>query len=208
MAQTNPKDKGGVRAALSDQALDVLLREARSHNGWQDRPVTSTQLQAIYDMAKMGPTSANCCPARYVFLTTSEARERIKPFLFGANVEKTMSAPAAVIMAHDLEFPETVPDLYPAVPEAKDWFTGSAEATRTHALRNGTLQHAYFMLAARALGLDCGPMGGIDYDGIDKEFFSGTSWRTNFVLALGYGDDAKLYERGPRPSFDDVCRMV
>ena len=193
---------------LPDATLDQLFREARSFSYWLDKPVSNEMLQAVYDLARMGPTSANCGPARFVFLKSDEAKKRLKPHLGEGNIEKVMTSPVTVIIAHDLEFFEKLPQLFPHSPDAKTWFSWSEAHAETNAFRNGSLQGAYLMLAARALGLDCGPMSGFSNEGADKEFFEGTTWRSNFICGLGYGDRAKLHERSPRLSFDEACQLL
>lgn len=192
---------------INDEALDLIFRNARTRNGWEERDVTSTLIQAVYDLTKMGPTSANCSPARFVFVTSDAAKARLKPLVMGGNQEKTMTAPVCVIIGHDMEFYERLPDLFPHA-DAKSWFVGSDELIAETAFRNGTLQGAYLMIAARALGLDCGPMSGFDKDGVDKEFFAGTKVKSNFLCNIGYGTDKDLFDRGPRLSFDDACQIV
>lgn len=194
-------------AALSDASLDAIFREARTFNAWQDKPVGLALLQAVYELTKFGPTSANCSPARFVFVTSEAAKARLKPHLDGGNVDKTMSAPATVIIAHDLDFAEQMPKLFPHNPGAKDWFADPDKALET-AFRNGTLQGAYLMIAARALGLDCGPMSGFDPDGVDTAFFAGTRFKSNFLCNLGYGDPSDLHERSPRLTFEEACKVV
>lgn len=191
---------------LDDAALDTLFRDARTHNGWADRPVDAETLAAAWDLAKWGPTSANCSPARIVFVVSAEAKERLKPCLAEDNVAKTMAAPATAVIAYDLDFYERLPDLFPAV-DARSWFVGNADLIETTAFRNGSLQGAYFILAARAVGLDCGPMSGFDNAKVDEVFFAGTRIRSNFLCNLGYGDPAKLYPRNVRLAFDDACRI-
>jgi 3-hydroxypropanoate dehydrogenase len=193
--------------AISDDALDVIFRSARSHNKWQDKPVSNALLMAVYDLMRMGPTAANTSPARIVFVTTQEAKARLKPHLNTGNVAKSMSAPAVAIIGYDLEFYERLPELFPSRPEMKDSFKEPV-ATHTVAFRNGTLQGAYFMIAARALGLDCGPMSGFDNAGVDAEFFAGTKIKSNFLSAIGYGDPAGVFPRLPRLSFDEACKIV
>lgn len=195
---------------VNDHALDIIFRDARSQNGYLDRSVPEVLIRAVYDLAKMGPTSANCSPARFVFVTTPEGKERLLKFSSSGNREKTAAAPWTVIIAHDLRFAEKIPQLFPHNPGAKEWFNSNAEET---AFRNGTLQGAYLMLAARALGLDCGPMSGFDMDGINREFFQSEAgeeqnWRANFVCNLGYGDKSKVMERLPRLEFDEGCRIL
>ena len=192
---------------INDEALDIIFREARTRNGWEERDVSKTLIQAVYDLTKWGATSANCSPARFVFLESDEAKERLKPHLLPGNVEKTMGAPCCVIIAHDLEFYEKLPELFPHT-DAKSWFVGNDDLIKETAFRNGTLQGAYFMIAARALGLDCGPMSGFDQDGVSKEFFGGTSYKANFLCNIGYGTDKDLFPRSPRLSFDEACQVL
>jgi 3-hydroxypropanoate dehydrogenase len=193
--------------ALDDPALDQLFRAARTHKQWEDRPVDDDLLRRLHDLARWGPTSANCCPARLAFLRTRQAKERLRPALVPGNVEQTMNAPVTVIVAHDLEFYEKLPRLFPHT-DARSWFVGDEPLIQETAFRNGTLQGAYVILAARALGLDCGPMSGFDRDQVDREFFAGTSIRANFLLNLGYGVRDKLHPRGPRLDFDEACRLL
>jgi 3-hydroxypropanoate dehydrogenase len=195
-----------VASQLNDKALDQLFREARTHNGWLDKPVGDDVLHQLYDLVKMGPTSANCLPMRLVFVRTQAAKERLRPHLAPANVEKTMAAPVTVIVAHDLEFYERLPELFPHA-DARSWFVGNDELIRTTAFRNGTLQGGYLILAARSLGLDCGPMSGFDNAKVDALFFPGGKVKSNFLVNLGYGDPAKLFPRSPRPTFESVCRV-
>jgi 3-hydroxypropanoate dehydrogenase len=194
--------------AVSDEALDTLFRAARSHNRWTDEPVSEALLMAIYDLMRWGPTSGNITPARILFLTSIDAKRRLEPLLNEGNKEKSMTAPALAIIGYDLDFPETLSILKPNAPGAKKYYDGKPELIREDAFRNGTLQGAYFMLAARALGLDCGPMGGFDRAGVDKEFFAGTAIKSNFLCALGHGNPAALHPRGPRLSFDQACKIL
>jgi 3-hydroxypropanoate dehydrogenase len=189
---------------LSDEGLDLLFREARTHKGWQDREVSEVLLQAVYDLAKWPPTSANCQPMRVVFAKSTEAKEKLRPALMAGNVDKTMAAPVCAIIAYDLEFHEKLPELF-AQADARSWFAGKPEAIQENAFRNGSLQGAYFMLAARALGLDVGPMSGFDKEKVDEAFFPGGRWTVNFLCNLGYGDPAQLPPRDRRPSFEDAC---
>lgn len=193
--------------AISDDALDQLFRAARTQNAWQNKPVSQTLLHALYDLMRMGPTSANCSPARLVFITTAEGRERIKPFLAPNNVAKVMQAPVTVIIGHDLEFYEKLPQLFPH-SDARSWFLGNEKLIQSTAFRNGTLQGAYLIMAARAVGLDCGPMSGFDNDGVDKAFFSGSAVKSNFICALGYGDPIAVFPRSPRLTFDEACQII
>lgn len=193
--------------AVNDEALDIVFRTARSQNKWLDKPVSAALLMAVYDLMRMGPTSANCSPARIVFLTSEESKLRLKPHLMASNIEKSMTAPAVAVIGYDLDFPALLPRLFPHNPGAKDWFNDPVLRERT-AFRNGTLQGAYFIVAARALGLDCGPMSGFNNDAVDKEFFPGTNVRSNFICAVGYGDPSGVFARSPRLEFDEACRIV
>jgi 3-hydroxypropanoate dehydrogenase len=193
--------------AINDEALDVIFRKARTQNKWQDKPVSPALLMAIYDLMRWGPTSANMSPARILFVTTKEAKERLKPFLSEGNREKTISAPATAIIGYDVAFAEKLPKLFPHAPDAKDWFKDPAIA-QVHAFRNGSLQGAYFIVAARSLGLDCGPMSGFDNAGVDREFFGGTTIKSNFLCSVGHGDPAGVFPRNPRLSFDEACKIL
>ncbi|HHI82020.1 MAG TPA: malonic semialdehyde reductase [Rhizobiales bacterium] len=195
------------KPVIGDEALNQLFRYARTYNGWLDKPVSEIQLRGIVDLMKMAPTSANCQPIRIKFLCSQEAKDRLKPFLMEGNVEKTMSAPVTAILAYDLDFYERLPELFPHT-DAKSWFEGNDELIETTAFRNSTLQGGYFILAARALGLDCGPMSGFDNAGVDKEFFAGTNIKSNFLCSVGYGDPKSIFERSPRPSFDDLAEIL
>ena len=194
--------------AISDEALDIIFRTARSHNRWTDQPVSDAHLMALYDLLRWGPTSGNSCPARFLFLTSAEAKERLKPHLDKGNQEKSVTAPALAIIGYDLDFPKTLIKLAPHNPKAADHYAGKPELARTDAFRNGTLEGAYLIIAARALGLDCGPMGGFDRDGVDKEFFAGTNIKSNFLCALGHGKTDALRPRAPRLSFDEACKIL
>ena len=193
---------------LSSAGLDLIFRTARTHTVWLDKPVDDALLRQVYDLAKMGPTSANMCPLRIVFVRSREAKERLKPALDGGNVDKTMKAPVTAIIAMDIRFYEKLPQLFPFA-DAKAWFKDlPANVLEYTALRNGSLQGAYFMLAARALGLDCGPMSGFDNAKVDAAFFGGTTIKSNFLCNLGHGDASKLHPRAPRLSFEEACRVV
>lgn len=192
---------------VTEADLNLLFLEARSHNGWLDRPVDDSVLRRMYEIARMAPTSANSQPMRVVFLKSPAAKERLRPALSPGNVEKTMTAPVTAIIAHDLEFFEKLPRLMPHI-DARSWFAPlPAERQARVAFQNGTLQGAYLMLAARALGLDCGPMGGFDNAKVDAEFFPDGKWKSNFLLNLGHGDPAKVFPRNPRLDFDEACRI-
>ena len=197
-----------MSGVLDDRALDIVFRNARTHNEWLDDPVTDDDLRAIFDAMKFGPTTANSWPARFVFLRSRESREKLAPHLSEGNREKTLRAPICAIVAYDLEFYERLDRLFPHDPTARSWFAGKDEHVRVTALRNGSLQGAYFIVAARSLGFDCGPMSGFDNDGVDAAFFAGSGWRSNFLCNLGHGDASKLFPRNPRPGFDEVCRIV
>jgi len=194
---------------LSAEALGTLFVEARTYNGWVDRSVEDATLARIWELASLGPTSVNCSPLRVVFVKNDEAKARLKPALLEGNVAKTMAAPVTAIFAHDSRFFEFLPRLFPHT-DARAWFDGSGkeEAARVTAFRNSTLQAAYFMLAARSLGLDCGPMSGFDNNAVDREFFPDGRFRSNFLCNLGYGDAASLHPRSPRLGFDDACRIA
>lgn len=196
-----------MRHAIPDDALDQLFRAARTQNAWQDKPVSATLLHAIYDLMRMGPTSANCSPARLVFVTTKEAKEKLKAFVSPGNAPKVLTAPVTVIIGYDLEFYQKLPYLFPHT-DAKSWFAGNEKLIQTTAFRNSSLQGAYLMLAARAVGLDCGPMSGFDNDGVDKAFFAGTTIKSNFICGLGYGDPSGVFPRSPRLSFDEACQTA
>jgi 3-hydroxypropanoate dehydrogenase len=191
---------------ISDDALDTIFRAARTFTRWQDKPVSPALLMAIYDLMRLGPTSANCSPARIVFVVSRAAKERLKPHLSENNVEKTMTAPATAIIGFDLDFAERLPFLYPQVPDAKDWYNDPLVAERV-AFRNGSLQGGYFIVAARALGLDCGPMSGFDNAAVDREFFADSRVKSNFLCNIGYGDSAGTRPRNPRFPFEEACRI-
>jgi len=193
---------------LDNRAFDIIFREARTHNGWLPKPVPDDILRELHDLMKWGPTSANCSPARILFIRTKEAKERLKPALSSANRDKTMAAPVTAIVAYDLKFYDFLPKLFPHNQTARSWFTSDEEVARITAIRNGTLQGAYMMIAARALGLDCGPMSGFDNAKVDAEFFAGQSLKSNFLCNLGYGDPSKLFNRSPRLSFDEACKIL
>ncbi len=193
---------------LSSEDLDLIFRQARTHSVWLDKRVDDALLQQVYDLAKMGPTSANMCPMRIIFVKSHEAKERLKPALDAGNVDKTMKAPVTAIIGMDIRFYEELPKLFPHA-DAKSWFKDLPEnVLETIALRNSSLQGAYFMLAARALGLDCGPMSGFDNAKVDEAFFAGTTVKSNFLCNLGHGDARKLYPRSPRLSFEKACQLV
>ena len=195
---------------LNDAALDQIFRTARTQNGWQPKPVSDDQIKALYELMKWGPTTGNSQPGRLVFLRTQAAKERLKPHLSPANQDKSMAAPVVAIIAFDLAFYENIPRVFPHRPEMKNLYVGDDKKAmvETTALRNSSLQGAYLMIAARAMGLDCGPMSGYNAAGVDKEFFSGTNFKTNFICSLGHGDATKVMGRLPRLPFDEVCTML
>ncbi|MFZ4756613.1 MAG: malonic semialdehyde reductase [Burkholderiaceae bacterium] len=195
---------------IDSNALDALFNSARTQNGWLPTPVTDDELRAVYDLLKMAPTSANTQPARFVFLRTPAAKERLRPALSPGNLDKTMSAPVVAIVAYDLEFHEHIPKVFPHNPGMKTGFDGAEKlAVRDRfAFRNGSLQGAYLILAARAVGLDCGPMSGFDNAKVDAEFFPDGRFKSNFLCNLGHGDPAKVMQRLPRFAFDEVCTLL
>ena len=195
------------KTAVSHHCIDQIFREARTHNVWLPRPVPSELLRQAYELAAFGPTSANTTPARYVFLTTPQAKERLRPALAPLNVDKTMAAPATVIIAWDTEFYEKLPKLFPH-KDMRSMFLGKPDLIEATAFRNGSLEGGYFILAARALGLDCGPMSGFDAAKVNAEFFPDGKWKSNFLCIVGYGDHTKLLTRSPRLPFDEACLVL
>ncbi|MGO1119436.1 malonic semialdehyde reductase [Rhodovibrionaceae bacterium A322] len=198
-----------MESILNDAGMDLLFRQARTHNAWQDRPVSDVLLEALWELTRWPPTSANCSPLRLLFLKSTAAKEKLRPFLMAGNVDKTMAAPVVAILGYDQEFQEHLPRLFPHT-DARSWFAGekNRQNRADTAFRNGTLQAGYFILAARSLGLDCGPMSGFDNAGVDEAFFAGTSHRSNFLCNLGYGDPVGLHDRSPRFDFNDVCEIL
>ena len=197
-----------MSGVLSSEGLALVYRKARTYSAWLDRPVEDALLEQVYDLARMGPTSANMCPMRIIFVKSREAKEKLKPALDAGNVDKTMKAPVTAIIGMDVHFYKKLPKLFPHA-DAKSWFQGLPENVLEYiALRNSSLQGAYFMLAARALGLDCGPMSGFDNAKVDEAFFAGTTVKSNFLCNLGYGDASKLHPRSLRLSFEEACRLV
>jgi len=193
---------------LSDEALDLILRQARSHNVWLEKPVSDETLRQIYAVCRMGPTSANSSPARYLFLRTAAAKARLKPHLSAGNTEKTMAAPVTAIVGYDLHFYERLDKLFPHNLEARSWFEGKDALVEATAFRNGSLQGAYLIIAARALGLDCGPMSGFDNVGVDAEFFPDGRIKSNFLCNIGYADHDAVMPRNPRLDFDEACTLL
>jgi len=187
--------------------LDLLFREARSHNKWHSEPISDETLRELYDLLKFGPTSANSSPARFVFIRTREGKERLAPALSSGNHDKTMAAPVTVIVAYDPKFYDHLPRLFPHNADARGWFSENPALSEQTAFRNGTLQGAYFIIAARALGFDCGPMSGFDNAKVDAEFFPDGRWKSNFLCNIGYGDGSTLHPRLPRLSFEEACRI-
>lgn len=192
---------------LSSEALNQLFVEARTINVWREKPVSEELIHDLYDLLKMGPTSANCSPARFFFVKSDAAKERLKPLLMAGNDTKMMQAPVTVIIANDPEFAEYLPELFPHNLDAKNWFSDPDVASST-AMRNGTLQGAYLMMAARSLGLHCGPMSGFDQAGVDKEFFADTGFKSNFICSLGYGSTEEIFPRSPRLDFDVAAKIL
>ena len=211
-----------MNEVLADAALDQLFRKARTHTAWLEKPVTDETLKLLYDLMKWGPTSANGSPARFVFIRSQEAKERLRPTLAPGNVEKTMTAPVTVIIAYDLLFFEKMAKLFPLNPAMRNLFAGNPQLIEVTAKRNSSLQGAYLMIAARALGLDCGPMSGFDNakldeeffgagkecEGCEQEFFPSGHVKSNFLCNLGYGDAAKLFPRAPRLEFTEACSLL
>ncbi len=193
--------------ALTDTGLDLLFRNARTHTAWLDEPVSDETLRDIYDLLRWGPTSANCSPLRIVYIKSAEAKERLRPHLSAGNVDKTMAAPATAILAQDMAFYNQLPRLFPH-RDLRSSFVGKDDHIRDTAFRNSSLQGGYFILAARALGLDCGPMSGFNNKTLDAEFFSDHPYESNFICNLGYGDKDKLRPRGPRLEFDEACNVL
>ncbi len=192
---------------ISQDALNTLFLEARTHNAWQNKPVSDDVLRQVFDLTKMAPTSANCSPMRLIFVRSQEAKEKLKPCLAAGNVDKTMSAPVTAIVAYDLEFYEQLPRLFPHA-DARSWFAGNEPFIKDTAEFNAALQAGYLILAARACGLDCGPMTGFNKQAVDDAFFAGTTFKSNMLCNLGYGDVAGLYPRSPRFDFEDVCTVL
>ncbi|MEP7351325.1 MAG: malonic semialdehyde reductase [Sphingorhabdus sp.] len=186
---------------LDDRALDQLFREARTYNGYLDKPVSEAQLNDIWELMKFGPTSANCLPARLLWCTSDESKEKLAALAIPGNNEKILTAPVTVIIGMDMEFYEQLPELFPHT-DARSWFVGNDTLIASTAFRNSSLQGAYFLMAARALGLDTGPMSGFDNDAVDAAFFAGTKIKSNFISTLGYGDPSTIFGRSPRPEFD------
>jgi 3-hydroxypropanoate dehydrogenase len=193
---------------LDQKALDLIFVKARTRNGWQDKPVPESLLRKIYNVAILGPTSANTLPMRITFVSSPGAKKRLHPALSAGNQSKVMQAPVTAIFAYDLQFYDHLPKTFPHAPDARSWFAGNDAVIQETAFRNGTLQAAYFMIAARAHGLDCGPMSGFDQSKVNAEFFPDGQWKSNFICSLGYGTEENLFPRSPRLSFEETCRIV
>jgi 3-hydroxypropanoate dehydrogenase len=218
----NSGEDTSMNDVINDKVIDLLFRQARTHNAWLEKPVSDDQLKQIFEIAKWGPTSANGEPGRFIFIRTKEAKERLRPALAPGNVDKTMSAPVTVIVAYDLRFFEKLPKLFPQSPGMRDLFAGNPQLVEVTAKRNSSLQGAYMMIAARALGLDCGPMSGFDNarvdeeffgagretEGYDQEFFPAGHVKSNFLCNIGYGDSSKLFPRLPRLGFSEACSIL
>jgi 3-hydroxypropanoate dehydrogenase len=208
MPAKKQREDEDMSKVLNDEGWNLLFREARTHSAWLDKPVDDGLLRQVYDLAKMGPTSANMCPMRVVFVKSKEAKEKLKPALDAGNADKTMRAPVTAIIGMDIHFYEKLPVLFPHA-DAKAWFKDLPENVLEYiALRNSSLQGAYFMLAARSLGLDCGPMSGFNNQKVDAAFFAGTTVKSNFLCNLGHGDLSKLHPRNPRLGFDEACTVL
>ena len=193
--------------SLPEEALEQIFTHARTHTVWLPEPISDELLRQIYNLMKWGPTSANSSPARIVFAKSKEAKDKLLPCMAPGNVEKTKTAPVSAIIAQDVEFYEKLPKLFPHA-DARSWFAGNKPFIETTAFRNSSLQGAYFIIAARSLGLDCGPMSGFDNAKVDEVFFQGTSWKSNFICNLGYGDLSKLRPRAPRLGFNEACKIL
>jgi nitroreductase len=199
-------ERGGIM--LNQESLDLLFASARTHNVWLDKAVSDEQIQAIYQAMKWAPTSANSCPARFVFVKSAEQKEKLVACMSAGNAEKTRQAPVTVIIGMDLAFYEKLIKLFPHAPDARSWFEGNQANIEATAFRNSSLQGAYMIMAARALGLDCGPMSGFDADKINATFFADSPVKVNFVCSLGYGNAEKLFPRSPRLDFDEACKII
>ena len=190
------------------KSKNLIFKEARTHNDWLDKDISNDILMEIYDLMKWGPTSANCSPTRIIFVKSKASKDRLLPFVIESNLEKTKSAPVIAIIGYDINFHDHLPKLFPHNPDAQNWFNHSIDIAEETAFRNGSMQGAYFIIAARALGLDCGPMSGFDKEGVDNEFFRDTNIKSNFLCNLGYGDKTKLFERSPRFKFNEICEII
>jgi len=187
---------------------EIIFSNARTYNDWQKKDISNKILNELYNLMKFGPTSANCSPSRIIFIKSPDAKERLKPFIIESNLEKTMTAPVTAIIAFDIDFHKHLPKLFPHDLDAQNWFNYSQEVAYTNAFRNSSIQGGYFIIAARMLGLDCGPMSGFDQNGLDKEFFPNSSIKSNFLCNIGYGDPTNIFKRSPRFEFDEVCEIL
>ena len=208
LAQQEIRDIRTRITRLSDDGVDLVLRKARSHYGWQDKSVSDDDLKQIYDIMVEGPTSNNGHPIRIVFARTDEAKQRLVPALKGNNVEKVLNSPVCAVLAYDMQFYKRMPELFPHDPGKGQMFIDDPKRCADDAFRNGTLQAAYFMIAARALGFDIGPISGFINETVDKEFFAGTTIKSNFLCNVGYGDEKSVWQKLPRPSFDSICTLL
>ena len=192
---------------ISEECIETLFTRARSHNGWLDKDISCLQIQQIYEIMKYGPTAANSCPARLTFVKSKEAKKRLKSHLDEENIEKSMTAPAITIISYDAKFYEKLPYLFPHT-NAKSWYEGKPDKINSTAQMNATLQGAYFIMAARSVGLDCGPVGGFNNETLDAEFFPDMLTKSIFICGIGYGDQSKVFPRLPRLSFDKSCEVI
>ncbi|SFV88059.1 Predicted reductase RutE in novel pyrimidine catabolism pathway [hydrothermal vent metagenome] len=192
---------------LDKNTMDILFTKARSYNAWLDKNIADEQIHQLYDLMKFGPTAANTCPARITFVRSNEAKAKLKPHLDEGNVDKAMSAPAVAIISYDTEFYEKLDKLFPHT-DAKSWYAGKPDKIKAVGSMNATLQGAYFMLAARSIGLDCGPMGGFNADTLDDAFFPDGNTKSLFICGIGYGDSRKIFPRSPRLDFDEACKII
>ena len=206
-AQSTFTDLKNNSDPLDDKQLSLLFGEARSMNGWQDKEVSDDMVKSIYELTKMGPTSTNCCPARFKFIKSDDQKQLLKDALLPNNIDKVMSAPVIAIIGYDLDFSDNMGKLFPHMDIAP-MYKGNAEFNQATAFRNSSLQGAYFMMVSRALGLDCGPMSGFNNDLVDETFFKDTNIKSNFLCCIGYGDPSKIFMRLPRLNFDDVCEIL
>ena len=206
-AQKNFSDLKNSNVVLNDEHMDLLFGQARSMNGWQDKEVSDDMVKSIYELTKMGPTSTNCCPARFVFIKSHEEKEKLEPALLPNNVPKVMSAPVIAIIGYDLDFSDHMTKLFPHMDVAP-MYKGNDEMNVSTAFRNSSLQGAYLMMVTRAMGLDCGPMSGFNNQLVDETFFSETNIKSNFLCCIGHGDSSKIFQRLPRLDFDEVCKII
>ena len=206
-AQKTFFDLKNKNVTLNDEQMDLLFGQARSMNGWQDKEVSDGMVKSIYELTKMGPTSTNCCPARFAFIKSQKEKEKLEPALLPNNVPKVMTAPVIAIIGYDLDFSDHMTKLFPHM-DVTPMYKGNDEMNVSTAFRNSSLQGAYLMMVARAMGLDCGPMSGFNNQLVDETFFSGTNVKSNFLCCLGYGDSSKIFQRLPRLDFDEVCKII